>query len=147
MDDLDNYRRRIGTFISTHHSASRINTLHRGKDNATSFIFKVAFLVCFSLPVFCSTQDPSIAKNPGPRQRDTPFPYTTAQEKTLFLQIRKLHEDRININSHTLFLQNCLNNRLVPKVYFQLFPQQWPNQTRILITNSNSCNKIIPSVE
>ena len=121
MDDLDNYRRRMGTFISSHHSVSRINTLHRDKDNSTSFTFKVAFLVCFSLGIFCSTQDPSIAKNPGPGQRDIPFPYTTAQEKTLFLQIRKLHEDRINRNSHMLFLQNCLNNQVIPNGLLKTF--------------------------
>ena len=148
MDDLDNYRCRTGTFILSHHSVSRSNTLHRGRDNATSFIFKVAFLVCFSLAIFCSTQDPSIAKNPGPGQRDIPFPYTTAQEKTLFLQIRKLHKDRININSHALFPKNCLNNQVIPNGLLPTFssavarPNEDLNYKLELLQQNNSFSRM-----
>ena len=148
MDDLDNYRHRIRTFISSHYSVSRINILHSDKDNATCFIFKVGFLVCFALAIFCSTQDPSIAKNPGPGQRDIPFPYTTAQGKTLFLQIRKLQEDRINRNSHMLFLQNCLNNQVIPNGLLKTFssavakPDKELNYKLELLQQNNSFSRM-----
>ena len=113
MDDLSNYRSRIECFGSNHQSYSKnIKDLHVGKLNTGSFSFKVVFLMSYSLSVLCSCQDPPIAKNPGHTPK--PFPDGSPEEKRLFLRLRKLNDDLINLKSHTTFLQNCLNNDIIP---------------------------------
>ena len=114
MDDLSNYRSRIGCFGSNHQSCSKnIKDSHVGKLNTGSFSFKVVFLMSFSLSLLCSCQDPSIAKNPGP-YTPKPFPHGSPEEKRLFLSLRKLNDDLIKLKSHATFLQNCLNNDIIP---------------------------------
>ena len=36
------------------------------------------------------------------------------EEKRLFLRLRKLNDDFIELKIHTTFLQNCLNNDIIP---------------------------------
>ena len=114
MDDLSNYRSRIGCFSSNHQFYSKkIKDLHVGKLNTGSFSFNVVFLMSLSLSVICSCQDPSKAKNPGPCT-PKPFPHGSPEKKRLFLRLRKLNDDLIKLKSHTTFLQNCLNNDIIP---------------------------------
>ena len=79
MDDLETYRCRIGSFSSNRQPYRKVG-LHLGKVHKGSLSFKLLFLVCFALSTFCSCQDPSITKNPGPF---TPkcLAYNSYQEK------------------------------------------------------------------
>ena len=125
--------------------SKNIKDLHFGKLNTGSFSFKVVFLMSFSLSLLCSCQDPSIAKNPGP-YTPKPFPHGSPEEKRLFLSLRKLNDDLIKLKSHATFLQNCLNNDIIPDG----LPSSLPNavakpddnlQYKLeLLGNSNSFN-------
>ena len=148
MDDLSNYRSRIGCFGSNHQSYSKnVKDLHVGKLNTGSFSFKVVFLMSFSLSVLCSCQDPSIAKNPGP-YTPKPFPHESREEKRLFLRLRKLSDDLIKLKSHTTFPQNYLNNDIIPDGLSSRLPNAVAQpddnlQYKLeLLGNSNSFNAI-----
>ena len=148
MDDISNYRSRIGCFGSNHQSYSKnVKDLHVGKLNTGSFSFKVVFLMSFSLSVLCSCQDPSIAKNPRP-YTPKPFPHESREEKRLFLRLRKLSDDLIKLKSHTTFLQNCLNNDIIPDGLSSRLPNAVAQpddnlQYKLeLLGNSNSFNAI-----
>ena len=99
----------------------------------------------FSLSVLCSCQDPSIAKNPGP-YTPKPFPHESPEEKLLFLRLRKLNDDLIKLKSHTTFLQNCLNNNIIPNGLSSSLPNAVAKpddnlQYKLeLLDNSNSFN-------
>ena len=77
------------------------------------FWFKLSFLVCISLALFCASHDPGIAKNPGPSRQ--PFPYTSNREKELFLKIHGQYEDIVKTESHNNFLEKCLANKVIPE--------------------------------
>ena len=108
------------------------------------------FLIYFSLAILCTTQNPSIAKNPGPSTRNyTGFPYTTTEEKTVFIKLRRLSEENIDVQSHNLFLQNCLNNSLIPKGLLPTFssavakPDENLNYKLEFLDQNNLFNKMI----
>ena len=150
MDDLENYRRRIRTFNSCHHSVSKFNGLHLGKDTKRFFTFKIMFLIYFSLVILCTTRDLSIAKNRGPSTRNyTGFPYTTTEEKTVFIKLCRLSEEKIDLKSHNLFLQNCLNNSVIPKGLLPSFSSAVDklhenlNYKLEFLDQNNSFNKMI----
>ena len=109
------------------------------------------FLNYFSLAILCTTQDPSIAKNPGPSTGNyTGFPYTTTEEKTVFIKLRRRSEEKIDVQSHNLFLQNCLNNSVIPNGLLQSFssavakPDENLNYKLEFLDENNSFNKIRP---
>ena len=100
MIDLESYRSRIGSFSSYHQCCSNRNKgSHFGKVQKGSFSFKILFLIIFTLSRICVSQDPSVAKNPGPHT-PTPFIYESTKEKKLFLQLRELNTDLITMTSH-----------------------------------------------
>ena len=105
MDDLETYRCRIGSFSSNHQPYRKVG-LHLGKVHKGSFSFKLLFLVCFALSTFCSSQDPSIAKNPGPFTPKS-MAYNSYQEKILFLRLRDLNDDLVNFKVTKLFYKSA----------------------------------------
>ena len=91
-----------------------------------SFSFKILFLIIYTLSRFCVSQDPSIARNCRyctPR----PFIYESCKENKSSLQLRELNNDLVTITSHRTFLQNCLNNRVIPDGITMDFPNAIAN--------------------
>ena len=146
MDDLETYRCRIGRFSSNHQPYQKVG-LHLGKVHKGSFSFKLLFLVCFALSTFCSCQDPSIAKNPGPFTPES-MAYNSYQEKTLFLRLRELNDDLVKLQSHETFLQKCLDREIIPNgltpnsSYAIAKPHENLTYKLELLNNSNSFNSM-----
>ena len=114
MINLETYKSRIASFSSDcQHCLKRNKGSHFERVQKGSFSFKILFLIIFTLSRICVSQDPSVAKNPGP-YTPRPFIYESTQERKLFLQLRELNNNLITITSHRTFLQNCLNNEVIP---------------------------------
>ena len=146
MDDLETYRCRIGSFSSNHQPYRKVG-LHLVKVHKGSFSFKLLFLVCFALSTFCSSQDPSIGKNPEPFTPKS-MTYNSYQEKLYSYVFRDLNDDLVKLQSHETFLQKCLDREIIPNgltpnsSYAITKPRENLTYKLELLNSSNSFNSM-----
>ena len=100
MDDLANYRSRIGTFFQSNY-AKKVFKIYTKTKGRFAFTYSLSLLVVLSLAAHCLKQDPSIEQNPGPN-------FQSEKEKSLFYAIRKFNKKIADICSHRYFLTKCL---------------------------------------
>ena len=73
----------------------------------------------------------------------------TTEEKTVFIKLCRLSEEKIDLKSHNLFLQNCLNNSVIPKGLLPSFSSAVDklhenlNYKLEFLDQNNSFNKMI----
>ena len=112
MVDIDIYKARIGTFSTSLVSYSRFTMV---PSEMQGRVFKLCFLILFSLSILCSRYDPSIESNPGPASQSNKFLHKSEDEKKLFSETRKINSNITNIHSHREFLIRCLINNMSPR--------------------------------
>ena len=107
MDDLENYRQRIGLFSSA--STSMSGAYFKMAPLREKFSYLVCFLITISLATAAQISDPSIELNPGPTDNDN------VDLKKLYKDCRIIDSDITRICSHRYFLQICSQIEIIPK--------------------------------
>ena len=107
MDDLENYRQRIGLFSSA--STSMSGAYFKMAPLREKFSYLVCFLITISLATAAQINDPSIELNPGP----TDINHTDLNK--IYQKCRKVDTDITRISSHRYFLYTCSQLGLIPK--------------------------------
>ena len=107
MDDLENYRQRIGLFSSA--STSMSGAYFKMAPLREKFSYLVCFLITISLATAAQISDPSIELNPGP----TDINHTDLNK--IYQKCRKVDTDITRISSHRYFLYTCSQLGLIPK--------------------------------
>ena len=112
MDDLGNYRARIGSFQQW----SR-GTIHHKSPNHTKLrgvlAYTLLFLSITGLIAEAMINDPSIEKNPGPTNSQSQKP--TPTESALLRKIKDASVDIARLCSHRFFNRSCIDLKLTPK--------------------------------
>ena len=107
MEDLETYRKRIGTFANRHGS-SFIHTLSPSCEKlAGVLVYMLSFLCLAGLITQSLMNDPSIETNPGPRY--------TREELPVYNKIKSNIEEITRISSTRFFFLSCLDLQLTPK--------------------------------
>ena len=108
MIDIDTYRRRFGCFRSTHESYSGSRKYSaRSICNVGVYLFCLSFVIYIGLMDCCFNNYPGIESNPGP--------FSSNQERTLFLQLKKVYQDISQVSCHQMFLRACETLDIVPR--------------------------------
>ena len=115
MDDLSNYRSRIGMFSSNKQPNRKTysNTSCTG-----TFAYTLAFLLVIALSAQVAITDPSIELNPGPTPTDTNNNNIVSSANIVRSTTNKLRtvvKDIARISSHRFFLQSCIDLQLTPR--------------------------------
>ena len=124
------YRSRIGCFVSTHASYSRvlvtvlIPSAKSDKNYIMKWTYAILFLAFVGLMILCMTDDPAIAKNPGPSQKvgNKVIQFLSKEEMDLFNKIKTSNTNIADISSHRQFLKYCLNMNVLPRGYERKLP-------------------------
>lgn len=107
MDDLQNYRMKIGTFSSNQVRGGR----HRNysKQLSTFFFYSLIMVVTTGLILEMVINDPSIELNPGP------LAFQSAEERSIVNRIKATNKDIANCCSHRFFLVSCKDLHIAPR--------------------------------
>ena len=106
MDDLQNYRQRIGLFCCG--TSLSNGPFYKTSKLRNQFSYLICFLVIISLASAAQISDPSIELNPGPSQ-------STTDIKKFYNKCRSINSDIVRISSHRYFLKSCQQLQLIPK--------------------------------
>ena len=115
MDDLANYRRKIGMFSAGHQPYLNPAKARREADTAR-LAYSIVFMVLVSLSSILSHADKGVEKNPGPGKHSFHnFTYESESEKIKFLELKKQTVTMVKLSSHVSFLDYCKKNNVIPK--------------------------------
>ena len=126
MDDLQNYRSRIGQFVQR--GRRRMAAPHVSRGNTT-----LTLLILISLATWTIANDPRIETNPGPGYSSQSLSMTK-DEFPIFKSIRKINSNIAASASQRFFLQLCRDRKIIPRGYRSKYPVATPNP---------SCNNML----
>ena len=115
MDDLSNYRARVGCF-----TPGQSSTILQYSSSSTPNLrgvlaYTVAFLLISGLIMEATINDPGIELNPGPTKTTIQF---TQSESIIMRNKKKLSTNIARISSHRFFNKSCLDLQLTPKTLY-----------------------------
>ena len=113
MDDLENYRRRIGTFCQM---GMVLKFLKFDTQRVCSVWLFCTVLAVIGVTALGLENDPSIEKNPGPLNTQT-FPNLPSSVISLYNKIERLNSKIATHSCHRFFLSRCLELEIIPKGY------------------------------
>ena len=125
MNELADYRSKIGTFLPSMGKISNSNSHQKSHGYGSAGI-------CIALAIFIAItmaleMDPGVESNPEPGLIDT----ITTEEKTTFNKVQRLNHRIASAASHRYFLSVCITRNLLPKGYKSKTPivTSSPNQS------------------
>ena len=108
MDDLQNYRLKIGLFGYNPFGHVKKKSL-AGRNGSGFVIYSLVMLSMCGLIALKMAYDPSIESNPGPNN------CITVTEKPLVDKLKSNNKDLARIASHRFYFTSCLSLNLVPR--------------------------------
>ena len=114
MDDLQNYRIKIGLFLHRHTTSLILSKQVKTQKLAGILIYSLLAIALTGFTIHHLVIDPSIESNPGPKIK-----YSSPEEELelspTIADIKKDNKDIAVLSSHRFFLQSCIDLRLQPR--------------------------------
>ena len=114
MDDLGNYRARVGSFVQWSRGTILHSTPNYSKLRGV-LAYTLVFLTVTGLIAEAMINDPGIEIHPGPTYSQSQKVSSTPAESTLFRKIKEASNEIARLSSHRFFNRTCIDLKLTPK--------------------------------
>ena len=144
MVDLETYRARVGVFSGQRKCCrGQLSRFVRGSSRfGWSAAVRVSLLFIFCINAALLVFDGVHRKQPGPRTVNS-FPYTSDQEKVVFLKVKSLELYRVKCVSHLSFLNYCKQKGQVPAGLLTTLPMSAARPDKTLEEKINALQQDI----